>query len=1358
MAVSVVINSADNDSNGVADDVDALARVAYAEANDIFVYYKNHGASDADAAAMSYGMVIDIVINRIASGSTALYGGTTVSDVLNKEHAFSSVPVEDHVGDWTQVAAVNSTTLGLVQDYLLSRATGAASIVNQATEYLNPTTDTGVAGWNGTLPGQGWGQSMLNMKYFGVDPVDTDGTIRLGDNLYTHIVGNANNLRPDPYTVSYDGHTSGIFHIAPDQATPYMDMPTGTTPLDFASPLPEVLTSVIQPDFANAISAASPLVIDLSSSHSGVTLTTWNASSTDTFFDLNDNGFAVQTAWVSGDTGLLARDLNSNGKIDSSAELFGSPTVDGFAKLAALDTNHDLRIDHNDADWSSLVVWTDTNGDAVTQSGELHSLASLNIASIDLAGVAASTTTISGNPISHTSKVTFDNGDTAAIDDAWFKHDNTNSYYTGDYTLDVDAMLLPGLRGYGTLPDLTVAMSQDSDLKDLVSDFVSNFGLSSFADAAALNAAITDILYKWAGISDVDPESRGPNIDAQHLEFVEHLVGTDFLSVANGSPSDPYPAAAELLDHAFQNAFDMLAADLLLQAGAGSLFSDAVTYNPSTGTANSDVPLSETAIADLADIAPAPGATNVAFWEAVGRFIDNTRGFSNLTVDEVSWLDSAVNSTDGSLHWSDVLHVIASDTPGNIVTGTSGADSLSGGSYSDTINGNAGNDVVHGNGGNDTISGGDDADTLYGDTGNDTLYGGDGNDVLYGGDGNDTLSGGAGANTLDGGLGGNNLHGEYGNDSFIYSGGNDVIDDMGGTDTIYLPSGVTLGDLTITRVSSDGSVNNFWDLLIQIDGSGSIQLKNQLYAYGAPIETIAFADSSTLSLSTLTHPDAYLTAGNDGAVFGESGNFAAYGLDGNDVITFTGGGNHTIDGGLGNDSLTGGTGDDIYIASPGFDTISESGGNDTIVIPAAFDIDDVTLYRINNAYGPTNDLGISINGLGQIDISSQLYYYSAYAVEHLHFLSDNSTITLTDLTVTTLGTAGNDNLSPPLGNAGANDIFDGREGDDSLSGGAGNDTYIFSAGHDIINETSGDDTIKVRDSYSPGDISIAFVEHNYADTSLQLTDSDGNTIIVSNDTYSSGYAVEHVAFADSTVWDISSMEIETHGTNGNDYYLNGHDTGDASSNDTIYGYDGDDTLSGGNGDDVLYGGDGNDTLSGNAGTDILHGGAGADTLYGEGDDILYGDGGADVFHASGSTGHPVTMYGGDGDDTFYAGSGTNIIDGGAGANTIYANSDVDDIVFNAASAFSGLDTVQGFSAAGGDKLDISNILDGHFTPGTDDITHFVQITTSGSHSEVYVDVTGSSTFGSAQHIAELQYVTGLTDEAALVTAGTLIAA
>lgn len=1114
--------------------------------------------------------------------------------------------------------------------------------------------------------------------------------------------------------------------------------------------LPAPISSEIQPAFASAISAASPLVIDLSSAHTGVTLTAWNASTTDTFFDLNANGFAVQTAWVSGDTGLLARDLNSNGLIDSSAELFGSPTVDGFAKLAALDSNHDLRIDNNDTDWNTLVVWTDDNGDAVTQSGELHSLASLGIANIDLAGVASSTSTISGNPISHTSKVTFTGGATATIADAWFVHDNTNSYYAGDYTLDAETLFLPGLRGYGTLPDLTIAMSQDSDLKDLVSDFVANFSLDSFADAASLKSDVTDILYAWAGVTGVSSGSRGPYADAQHLSFLEKLIGTEFLQF--GTYANPLPEAGAILERDYQIAFNMLFADLLMQAGAGALFATPVAYNPATGTFDGTMTLSQTEVDGLIALAPAPGPDNEAFWVAIGRFLDGSKGLGNLTSTEISWLEAAVNDTDSSLHWTTVSAIVENEIQGS--------------SLGDTLNGDASANTIHGNGGNDTIHGFNSADILYGDADNDTLFGDDGDDTLYGGDGNDTLWGGAGNNTLNGGAGGNFLNGGSNNDTFVYAGGNDVIVDSNGSDQIILPGGITLSDLSFKRVSTQDSTSNFTDLLISIEGAGSIQIQSQFHSSSSHhIETIVFDDTSTLTLSTLSSPDVYLTTGSDGFSTALTSNFDVFGLEGDDTIIFQSSGTHTIDGGAGNDLIDGGSGSDTVIASAGFDTIDDDGGTDMIVIPDGFDIDDVTLYRINNGSGPTNHLGISIEGLGEISVLNQFSNTGSHFVETLYFESDSSSLTLTSLSITTVGTAGNDSVSAPSAHAGANDILDGREGDDTLTAGGGDDVYVFSAGHDIIvSETGGDDSIRVRESFTSSDISLAFVQYNFADTALQLTDTSGNTLLITNQSASANNSIEHIIFSDgATVWDLNTLEIETHGTSGNDSYLSGHDIGDASSNDTIYGYGGNDVLSGGNGDDLLYGGDGTDTLNNSLGYDVLHGDAGNDTMYGSSYNTLYGDADNDSLRNNAASGAAastlVTMYGGDGTDTLYGGYGTTVMNGGAGADTMTGwSSGIDIFTFDGATAFSAVDTISQFGKTTGDKLDVSDILDGHYDPLTQAITDFVQIQTNGSNSELYVDTSGNATFGTAQHIATLQGVTGLTDEEALVTAGTLLAA
>src|SRR5262249_16802544 len=147
-----------------------------------------------------------------------------------------------------------------------------------------------------------------------------------------------------------------------------------------------------------------------SAGHTGITLTTLDPATTTTFFDMTNSGFAQQTAWTSGDTGFLVRDLNANGTIDSITEMFGTSGEDGFSKLMALDSNHDLKIDASDSAWSTLQVWLDANGNGITDAGELHSLSSLGITSIDLAGITSSASSIDGNAISHTSTVTFSGG------------------------------------------------------------------------------------------------------------------------------------------------------------------------------------------------------------------------------------------------------------------------------------------------------------------------------------------------------------------------------------------------------------------------------------------------------------------------------------------------------------------------------------------------------------------------------------------------------------------------------------------------------------------------------------------------------------------------------------------------------------------------------------------------------------------------------------------------------------------------------------------------------------------------------------------------------------------------------------
>jgi hypothetical protein len=93
-------------------------------------------------------------------------------------------------------------------------------------------------------------------------------------------------------------------------------------------------------------------------------------------------------------------------------------------------------------------------------------------------------------------------------------------------------------------------------------------------------------------------------------------------------------------------------------------------------------------------------------------------------------------------------------------------------------------------------------------------------------------------------------------------------------------------------------------------------------------------------------------------------------------------------------------------------------------------------------------------------------------------------------------------------------------------------------------------------------------------------------------------------------------------------------------------------------------------------------------------------------------------------------------------------------------AFNDVDVVKDFDVTtDNDVLDIADILSTNgYEDGVDTLTDWVEITTSGSDSVVKIDITGTGTFGGGTQIATLEGITGLTDEAALVTSGNLLAA
>jgi len=327
---------------------------------------------------------------------------------------------------------------------------------------------------------------------------------------------------------------------------------------------------------------ASPLVLDLDGD--GIELTDpWRSW---TYFDIDEDGFAERTGWVSPDDGLLALDVNTNGSIDDISELFGAggfatydelgkaiggdPLPSGFDELRTYDDNSDGVIDNQDNVFADLLVWRDLNGDGISQAGELQSLASLGIASINL------TTTQDfvengENYMVDFGSYTKTDSTTAEIVDVWFAFDAQATQYRGTVTIDPATEGLPKMRGYGETKDLDAAMSEDAQLLSMVSDFAD----LTVADAASLEARAEAILLRWHGADAVDAKSRGNHIDGQWLTALEGMYG---LPWSNGSVSNPNPNAGGLLAEAWRDYKTTMMVRLLAQTPLGQVLFPGLAY------------------------------------------------------------------------------------------------------------------------------------------------------------------------------------------------------------------------------------------------------------------------------------------------------------------------------------------------------------------------------------------------------------------------------------------------------------------------------------------------------------------------------------------------------------------------------------------------------------------------------------------------------------------------------------------------------------------------------------------------------------------------------------------------------------
>jgi hypothetical protein len=127
----------------------------------------------------------------------------------------------------------------------------------------------------------------------------------------------------------------------------------------------------------------SPIALDLNGD--GIKYVLYNpVTGRNAHFDIDNDGFAEGMEWLNGNDGFLVRDTNGNGKIDNQTEMFGDDSgTTAYYKLAQYDTNSDNKVDAADAEFSTLRIWQDVNGNGRTDAGELKTLAAANDNRVD---------------------------------------------------------------------------------------------------------------------------------------------------------------------------------------------------------------------------------------------------------------------------------------------------------------------------------------------------------------------------------------------------------------------------------------------------------------------------------------------------------------------------------------------------------------------------------------------------------------------------------------------------------------------------------------------------------------------------------------------------------------------------------------------------------------------------------------------------------------------------------------------------------------------------------------------------------------------------------------------------------------
>jgi Ca2+-binding RTX toxin-like protein len=674
----------------------------------------------------------------------------------------------------------------------------------------------------------------------------------------------------------------------------------------------------------------------------------------------------------------------------------------------------------------------------------------------------------------------------------------------------------PFLKGYGTVKDLDAAMTLDGTLKNQVLSFTNT---ADTLTGKQLHDQFEQILFSWAGVSTVDPASRGQYVDARHLAVIEKFYGGAYVDTTNRGvvSANPNYDNGPRLEAQYHNMLTSMMTDFLKQTPVSKA---TLAQNPSLVETSKFWPLMllSSQTADGFDTAMqlihsnAPASTNIdAFYSY----------YESMTVALLGAIPNNLNGNVAAFkasyeHLDRVEQAFVYGLVDNmkLAYGTSVSDALNGTNYQELLVGFGGGDTINAGGGNDYI---------FGLGGNDSIDGQGGDDIYFFGAG----------------------HG----DDIIYDGMWE-----GGADKLVLGKGLDQNNLKIARAGAD--------MILSFNGySGSVTLQREDALAQRGVEYVEFGNGAQWTRSQLmqAYVDQEIKAGKT-AVTGFSIN--------GDLFVGT----------ARSETFTGYGADDTYVynVNGGNDTIVEGmweGGADKLIFGAGLTQTNLKIVKsgVDLLLSFTGSLG-SINlknedmladrGVEQFQFGNGVQWTRSQLMQSYidqEIKAGKTTVTGFDLNNDLF--TGSSKAETFIGGLG-NDVFHGNAGSDTLNGGDGSDTAVYAAGTG---------SVRVNLSTTAQSLNGQTVQAGKAIDGLGGTDTlsgiENITISTAGASFIRGSAVNNT-ITGSNAYDW------IHGDAGNDILKAG------GGNDVLYGGLGLDDITGGAGSDkfVFNKGDGRDII------------------------------------------------------------------------------------------------------------------------------------------------------------------------------------